>query len=173
MTLDVLVVPQIAAPLKTYTKSTRKLPYLDNLRLAHPVTDDEHFEIGILIGVDQYWNIVEDEVIRGEGPTAVKSKLGYLLSGPYNGTSRNTHTSMMNIIASHVREEVDIEKFWKIENTGTEQANEKTGYQEFQEQYQKSSIHMVDNSYSANLPWKDEHPELPLNHIKLTEGRKT
>ena len=36
----------------------------------------------MLIGVDHYWDIVEDDIIRGNGPTAMSYKLGYLLSGP-------------------------------------------------------------------------------------------
>ena len=51
-------------------------------QLAHPVTSDENFEILILIGEDQYWDKVKDMVIRGQGPTAVDSKLGYLISRP-------------------------------------------------------------------------------------------
>ena len=61
-----------------------KLPYLKGLKLAHPVTGDWTFTISMLIGANHYWDIVEDSVIRGDGPTAVKSKIGYLLSGPMN-----------------------------------------------------------------------------------------
>ena len=52
------------------------------LPLAHPVTTDESFKISLFIGVDHYWHIVEDNIARGNGPTAMASKLGYLLSGP-------------------------------------------------------------------------------------------
>ena len=54
-----------------------KLPYLKNLWLAHPITEDDNFEITILVGADYYWTFVQDQVIRGNGPTAVKSRLGY------------------------------------------------------------------------------------------------
>jgi len=36
----------------------------------------------MLIGADDYWDIVGDDIIRGNGPTAVASRLGYFLSGP-------------------------------------------------------------------------------------------
>ena len=39
--------------------------------------------IGLILGADYYWDIVTDEIIRGNGPTAVSSKLGYHLSGPF------------------------------------------------------------------------------------------
>ena len=65
----------------------QKHPYLQSLKLAHPVTHNENFEISLLIGADHYWDIVEDHIIRGNGPTAMKSKLGYLLSGPVASTT--------------------------------------------------------------------------------------
>ena len=48
------------------------------LKLAYPITKQESFEIELLIGVDYYWDIVEDCIVRGNGPTAVKSEIGYL-----------------------------------------------------------------------------------------------
>jgi len=53
------------------------------------LADYQHTEgtdaIDVLIGSDHYWDIVMEDIIRGEGPTAVHSKLGWLLSGPTNG----------------------------------------------------------------------------------------
>ena len=164
ISVDVLIVPEIAAPLKSYVHTASKLPYLRNLRLAHAVTEDDTFRIELLIGADQYWNIVEDEVIRGEGPTAVKSKVGYLLSGPVNGERSHSNASVMKVLVSHKTEEVDIEKFWKIETTGTEKLDKEMPYQqEFHLEYEKSSIRYHDNRYYVKLPWKEDHPTLPLN----------
>jgi len=80
--LYTLITPTIATPLKNTTNtSITKLPYLKGLPLAHPVTSNKNFSISLLIGADHYWDIAEDTVIRGNGPTAVGSKLSYLLSG--------------------------------------------------------------------------------------------
>jgi len=49
---------------------------------AHPVNSTEKFQISLLIGVDYYWEIAGNHIVRGTGPTAMESKLGYLLSGP-------------------------------------------------------------------------------------------
>mgnify|MGYP000589280286 FL=1 len=68
--VDVLIVPKIVAPFKTNIETAKQLPYLQNVRLAHAVTEDTSFEIGLLVGADQYWDIVEDDIIRGEGPTS-------------------------------------------------------------------------------------------------------
>ena len=96
----VLIVPLIAKPMNNrLRKATSNLPYLRGLKLSHPITDGCNFEISLLIGADHYWNVVEDDVIRGDGPTAVKSKIGYLLSGPlhsnYPNRSMNTFLNVM------------------------------------------------------------------------------
>ena len=71
--LDVLIVPTIAVPLQTGAQDrASKLPYLKGIKLVHPVTRDNEFDISLLIGADQYWSVAEDKVIRGNGPTAVK-----------------------------------------------------------------------------------------------------
>ena len=83
--ISVLIVPQLAAPIQNAVRTClRDIPYLQGLPLAHPVTGDENFDISILISADYYWQFIEDNIIRGNGPTAVKSHLGYLLSGPLN-----------------------------------------------------------------------------------------
>ena len=75
--IEVLIVPTLAAPLTNRTRlEIANLSYLKGLKLAHSVTEEENFEISsMLIGADFYWYIVENEIIRGNGPTAVKSKL--------------------------------------------------------------------------------------------------
>ena len=74
--LTVLIVPMIVAPIQTVDHSAIiNFPYLDGLQLAHPVSLEEQFSITLLIGADQYWNIVEDHVIKDNGPTAVGSNL--------------------------------------------------------------------------------------------------
>ena len=40
------------------------LLHIMGIKLAHVVTDDENFELSVLIGADYYWTFVEDQVIR-------------------------------------------------------------------------------------------------------------
>ena len=93
--ISVLVVPTIAVPLKlSATSKVRTLPYLQGLHLANPVNIDDDFNISLLIGADHYWDIVKDHIVRGDGPTATSSKIGYLLSGPV------LHTQTLNVVTS-------------------------------------------------------------------------
>ncbi|CAB3996988.1 Hypothetical predicted protein [Paramuricea clavata] len=98
--LQVLVVEEIATPLQIPPRQhINDMPHLKNLTLAHPITAQEDFRISLLIGANHYWDIVEDEVTRGQGPTAVASKLGYLLSGPLPTPSRPSNT-FVNLLQS-------------------------------------------------------------------------
>ena len=59
--ISVLVVPRIAPPIqKSMHASLMHLPHIMGIKLAHPFTDDENFELSILIGADYYWTLVED-----------------------------------------------------------------------------------------------------------------
>ena len=78
--IDVLIVPTIAVPLGNRQRDVTSLSYLRGLKLAHSLTGEDIFSLSLLIGADKYWDIVGNRVIRGDGPTAVQSKKGYLLS---------------------------------------------------------------------------------------------
>ncbi|XP_071179213.1 uncharacterized protein [Mytilus edulis] len=99
MVINTLIVPEIAVPIHySISQTTRSLPHLSGLKLAHSVHSGDRFEINLLIGADHYWDIIEDKVIRGNGPTAVQSKIGYLLSGLINRSINQPSTVLVNVI---------------------------------------------------------------------------
>ena len=92
--IRLITVPTIAAPLPTYTgANVRGFLHLKGLSLAHINVHDSPFTVDILVGADHYWDIVENEVVKGPGPTAAKSKVGYLLSGPLSNSNHSGKTS--------------------------------------------------------------------------------
>ena len=114
--IEVLIVPTIAVPIHNHMRYiNRNMDYLKGLRLAHPVTKDDYFEISLLIGADHYWDFIEDKVIRGDGPIAMKSKLGYLLSGPLQPgrVLSSTTSSILNVLVSNKSEEFGLEEIIK------------------------------------------------------------
>ena len=55
VSLIVLIVPDIAVPLRNTTnEGVRQPAYLKGIPLAHPVTPRENFRISLLIGTDHY-----------------------------------------------------------------------------------------------------------------------
>ena len=81
--IEACVVDKIVTiPLRSELETASTLSHIRHLKLAHPIKQGGSFHVQLLIGADFYWDVVGNKVIRGPGPTAVESKLGYLLSGP-------------------------------------------------------------------------------------------
>ena len=156
---------------------TTPLPHLRGLKLAHLITSDESFDVSLLIGADHYWDLVEDHVIRGPGPTAVASKLGYLLSGPMPTSSDTRSTTVVNLlqtISSTKGDELDLEKFWSLETMGISPQSEKNDHEVFLENYISDSItRNHDGSYNAKFPWKDDSPMLPINYTRCQQRTRS
>ena len=157
--LRVLVVEKIATPLQTHMQQgVEDLPHLRGLKLAHPISSAESFDVSVLIGADHYWDLVEDHVIRGPGPTAVASKLGYLLSGPLptsSGTSSTTVVNLLQTMSSTKGDELDLQKFWSLEAMGISPQSEKNDHGVFLSYISDSITRNQDGSYNAKFPWKD------------------
>ena len=161
--ISVLVVPSIAAPIQnSICASVDSMPHLRGLKLAHPVTPDKDFKISLLIGTDYYWSFVQDHIVRGEGPTAQQSKLGYLLSGPSSyPVSQSTSCILLQITTTMTKsEEPDIQQFWSMEAIGTSVPAEQTN-STFLQTYQNTCISQA--PYTARFPWKEEKAYLPSN----------
>ena len=100
--------------------------FLQGLDLADKDKGDS--DVDVLIGADYYWDIVEGEIKRenNERLIALKSKLGWLLSGPLT-TTRPVAVSV-NLASTHVLK-VDIalqdetlgdkiNEFWSLDSIG-------------------------------------------------------
>ena len=166
--ISVLIVPSIAAPIRNLVStSVYTMPHLCDLKLAHPITSDKNFTISLLIGTDHYWSFVEDHIIRGKGPTAQRSKLGYLLSGPLPGVlSESTPSTLLQITSEVPTSEPplpNLEKFWSVEGIGTDTVT-KSPDLTFLQSYQESAISRTSKgTYVAKFPWKMDKPDLPSN----------
>ena len=162
LNLSALIVPNISSPVTNYIRpSVLKHNYLRHLPLAEHI-DAEIFQIDLLIGADFYWAIVEDHTVRGPGPTAVASKLGYLLSGPTN--LQNTYamnTMICKVLVENDDADQKLSELWDLETIGVkDETNESCDYQRYREQ----SLKFEHGKYTANLPWKIDHDELPTNY---------
>ncbi len=87
---------------------------------AHPITVLEDFRIFLLVGADHYWDIAEDQLICGRGPTADASKLGALLSGTLQTSSAlsNTLVNLLQTLTSTKTTERDLKRCWSLESMG-------------------------------------------------------
>ena len=148
-----LIVPTIAVPLGNRQSDVISLPYLRGLKLAHRLTGEDIFSISLLIGAVKYWDIVGNRVIRGDGPTAVQSKIGYLLSGPLPTPTTDTATyCIMNIITS-LPDTYDLERYGKLETLDI-QSKKDDESSEYLATYQRNCTVFKDGRYSVQLPWE-------------------
>ena len=152
-------------------QSVQGFTYLQELDLAHPITHTSDFEITLLIGADFYWTIVQNEIIRGDGPTAVQSKLSYLLSCPLPSSESTRDLQIFHTAIEPIVDNSNISKFWDVKSAGTLPLLKPAPVNSFLTSYLMSSISRTpDGSFVAKFPWKESHPALPSNR-SICEGR--
>ena len=171
--ISALVVSTIAAPLNNFvTSDVCELPHLQGLKLPHPVTSSQKFDISLLLGADHYWEIVGNHIVRGEGPTAMQSKLGYLLSGPLQRQTQSSNTSVLHAYPTQILDASSIANLPElcIDNQSSDNV---TSQQlpvplsdSFIDTFQRHCISRDrDGSYVVRFPWKTNHPILSPNLV--------
>ncbi|XP_064622006.1 uncharacterized protein LOC135484434 [Lineus longissimus] len=132
------------------------------------------FEISLLIGADHYWNIVGNHNVRGKGPIAVSSKLGYLLSGP----NPTVTTSVFSTNVMNASVATQLEKFWDIESTGiTDKTTTKDNtYEDYTETHLRKEDNRLYSQVTMERGPSTTHNKLQPNlekaflHIGLDES---
>ena len=174
MQMSAYSVPLICEPLSGQTVDLAKNMYdfLSDLHLADYPREAGPAEVHILIGSDQYWQLVTGEVRRGDsGPMAVHTRLGWVLSGPVEDPTHDSDPSVNLVSSTHVlrcaseptHPENDdligeLKRFWDLESLGIS-SSEQSVYSQF-----INTITFRRGRYEVHLPWKDTHPLLPDNY---------
>ena len=92
---------------------------------------------------------------------AMRSKLGYLHSGPMRTSGGQSLSTALHVAAQSTTEP-DLQQFWSVESLGISPRDD--SFKVFLEQYIAISIEQLpDGSYSAHFPWKESHQSLPSN----------
>ena len=171
--ISALTSPSICSSLPS-TVRISSYPHLQDLLLAD-VCDKPKGEVDVLIGSNYYWNFVTGDIVKSsEGPVAVDSKLGWLLSGPIDSRETNLSSTCLAIngVPNNPRyDEHDdvlvgiLKEFWEVESLGIAPLDEGSTSNQF-----PSRISFEDNQYSVSLPWRLDHSVVP-SHLSLCEGR--
>ena len=141
-----------------------QFPHFNGLDLADSVDirDPTPGEISILVGADQFYDIVLGEVRRGDyGPAAISSKLGWMACGPLSLADDTKLSNMDNSLTTHVSIlhcdslSKELHKFWDLEHIGI------AGKEEIPP-FLSLPIKMADGRYETPLPWKDDKETLKL-----------
>ena len=178
--IELHVVPVICSPIHNQeidlARSTCN--HLMKLKLSDSSEKGSELSIDVMIGADFYWNFVTREVITGTcGPVAVKTSLGWVLSGPLEiEKSRLAHHAMVTTVMTAPVNEIQseealrldsiVEKFWETEEVA---ANDEVSDETFVKEFQRK-IEFDGSHYSVPLPLKDGIDEIPDN-FGLAKGR--
>ena len=114
-------VPFISKGLENHHIETIKFefPHLEKL-LFSDMKEKKSSEIDMLIGLDHLWQFQNGNIVSGkpDEPVAVKTKLGYVLSGPLKGIA--TGEVLVNLMVQNKNVEIgnNLRKLWDLETLG-------------------------------------------------------
>ena len=131
---------------------------------------EEQLSIQILIGADYMWRFMEDETRKGDvnEPVAVRTKLGWVLSGPVKGEIVDV-TSVSNVNINFISDKEtnvlndkaslqdQIHKLWDLDSVGVRPTTDV--HEDIVDK-----IEFTGERYSTKLPWKEAHKPLPTNY---------
>ena len=158
------VVDNITSIANIHVEKVKKLyPHLHMIYFSDVSRFEDKLNIQILIGSDFQWEFMEGEEIRGgpHEPVAVKTTLGWVLSGPLKGekfdSSPQCSVNLLPCEPSAKGIEEQVNKLWDLDSLGIRP---------------KDNVHeaLLDDivftgeRYSVSLPWKEGHGPLPLNY---------
>ncbi|KAK3721424.1 hypothetical protein QZH41_008029 [Actinostola sp. cb2023] len=152
-----------------FTNVNINYAHLEGLELADYDNCDNGDGIDILIGADQYWNFVTGDIVRGDdGPTAISSKLGWLLSGCLESSGDENKHTVTNLIIAGERFDNSItendndtlnsslKRFWDVETIGIAPIDEENqGKPNFIQ-----DISFNGDRYEVGLPWKEDRRDI-------------
>ena len=166
-------------PLQPVRSCLQNYRHLKGLKIADFHRDNDTLEIDVLIGGDFYYTFMEDRVIRGgKGePTAVKSKVGWLLSGPVRERSIISHFSNLSTITTLNSAQIEgpvsdlndgISKFWDLDTVGIRNSENPVS-EKFLDEIKFDEI---DRKYEVKLPWKPSQESIPNNYENAARSLK-
>ena len=161
------VVDDIASIANVHPEIVKKsYPHIKEVYFSDVCKGQEVLDIHVLIGSDNFWKFQQHEVKRGgpDEPVAVKTVLGWVLSGPLEGKSLNSSSVVsVNYLPNFtVRSEKqsfdeEINKLWDLDSIGIRTDNEV-------HENVLDNIVFTGERYSVGLPWKVGHKSLPTNY---------
>eukprot|EP00794_Sanderia_malayensis_P016165 gene16165-biopygen13734 len=142
--------------------------HLSKLWFSDVSGSEDTLEVDCLIGSDWLWQFQKGETIRGgpEEPVAVKTSLGWVISGPLKGEKLASVDANVNIcvdsmfsLAANQKDDLDtkVQKLWDLDSLGIREGNKV-------HENVLDNISFTGGRYSVGLPWKLGHKPLGSNY---------
>jgi hypothetical protein len=171
--ISALNFPVICTPFETKFDIS-EYPHLQDFDLADCPSDDRRC-IDVLIGSDHYWDFITGEVIQGEnGPLAIASKFGWVLSGPSDTPAGFNDIEVANTLvisggsefdySNETRDEIthELKRFWDVEAIGICDEGMCESNPVSSELF--SDVVFNGQRYEVSLLWKHDRLPLPSNY---------
>ena len=119
-------------------------------------------DIEVLIGADNYHQIVTGEIVRANGPVATKTRFGWVLSGPMKARKMDQVDNLLISCelerTSEGRMEEQLRRFWDLETIGVRPHEDEEVFINF-----KETLRFENSRYEVKLPWKSHRDSLTTN----------
>ena len=146
----------------------KKFAHLTKLSFSDICKSKNSLEVDCLIGSDWLWQFQLGETIRGgpDEPVAVKTSLGWVLSGPVKGEKLDSIDCNVNFCIDSIpplvageKHDLDnqIQRLWDLDSLGIREKDKV-------HENVLDDIAFVGNRYSVGLPWKSGHKPLASNY---------
>ena len=163
--ISCFVVESIGSISNVHLEEVKQIyPHLNLVWFSDVCRNKEVLDIQVLIGSDYQWEFLEGEQIRGghHEPVAIKTSLGWVLSGQLKGESFSYQDSVVNFVQADDRSDSNIlqqaNKLWDLESLGIRPEND-ASKESFVDE-----IQFTGSRYSVKLPWKAGHGPIPQNY---------
>ena len=173
--VEALAIEKICAPLQDINIDLSKYQHLQGIKLADTYQSGKE-QVDILIGADYYYKIIEGETKKGrcsDEPTAISSKLGWILCGSIKGQQHATTTAMFSTV--DVKEAtMSLKHFWDLESIGIVDKGQTKSMEEIDATALfKEGLSYDGQRYQVSIPWKRNHPELKDNYHQAVQRLKS
>jgi len=167
-----IVVNSIASISNIHVEKVKKsYEHLQMIWFSDVSRSDDKLAIQVLIGADFQWQFLEGEQIRGgpHDPVAVKTTLGWVLSGPLQGEKLNSSSfCAVNFLQCEKSKSLDeqVNKLWDLDSLGIRPNDDV-------HEFLVDNIKFTGERYSVSLPWKAGLGPLPLNYTNCVARLKS
>ena len=172
--VNVLGIKCIASPIYRAPVPAEILSKIQHIPVNENLAYGSQLNIDVLIGLDNYWNVVEPGVqILGTGLVSQRSKFGSFVSGSYVTKNSSQHNSINKTLfcQSKTPTESTIRRCWELDAIGI--VNEPFDdypshcFEKFSE-----TVTFGNGRYQVSLPWKSaEHKGRLLDNYSHVEKR--
>lgn len=162
--IDAVVTNDMPARISMIGRSMMAKELLQNgVMLADPTTNcDVYSDLNLLVGIDNYFKFVYAPKLCDD-LYGIPSNVGTLIAGtiPSNQSSNKTVTTVLKVACiSDDDTNLELQNLWNLETIGISEpkCEDSQAIENF-----KNSVEYNDGKYTAALPWKNEHVNLPDN----------